>query len=194
MNTQLNGDQSDIKAGAIALKATADLTGKENLLVKIASSSGAKFALPSAFSDPALFILMSGDIAANDNWAEIPSTNENARVKLKGTCNPGDRLALYDPTASSGAYAGMVATLPSTEGKYWTIGVAEEAGADGQLVKFRFDPKFVHVGTAFSGSTPASTGVTQTTPYGFSTAAQGDAVVATVREMRAFMAAQGWKT
>jgi hypothetical protein len=56
---------------------------------------------------------------------------------------------------------------------------------------------------AFHGSTPvdqrsgaaqaavATTGVTQSSPYGFATAAQGDAVVALVNEIRAALVEKG---
>lgn len=195
MNTQLNGTQSDIKRGAIALAATADLTGLENRLVKISNSSGtAKFALPAAVGDLALFILMSGDVAANDNWAEIPTTNENARVRLNGTCVPGDLLILCDPSASSGVNAGKVeAYAAQTAGPYFAIGIAEEAGVDEQNVRFRYAPRILPYSTAFSSATPASTGASNSTPYGFTTSAQADAIVANVRDMRAFMVAMGWK-
>jgi hypothetical protein len=161
MNVALNGDQSDTKAGTIRLPATADLTGKENRLVKITSSSGAKFALPAAVTDLALFILMSGDVAANDSSAEVPSTNENARVSLKGTCVPGDRLILADPTASAGVHAGQVEALAAqAAGQYFSPGIAEEVGVDGQNVKFRYDAKTIRITEALvltSATTAAAT-------------------------------------
>jgi hypothetical protein len=44
---------------------------------------------------------------------------------------------------------------------------------------------------AFTGATPATTGATSTTPFGFTTAAQADALVTNVREMRAALIATG---
>ena len=44
--------------------------------------------------------------------------------------------------------------------------------------------------TLYMSSAKAST---NSTPYGFATQAQADAVVANVRDIRAFMVAQGWK-
>ncbi len=192
MNIILNPQQSDTKAGAIALKATADLTGLEGRLVRIANSSGtAKFALPATVLSLALFVLASGDVAANDNWAEQPEPGANFRVRLNGTCVPGDILALCDPAASSGANAGKVEALSATAGAYFAIGVAQETGVDEQLVLARFFPRLVNVAAAFSGSTPAATGATNSTPYGFTGAAQADALVTTVREMRAQLIALG---
>ena len=154
MNVQLNGDQSDTKEGAITLKANADLTGKENRLVKIINASGvAQFSLPAAVSDLALFVLMSGDVAANDNWGECPFSKENFRAKLHGTCNPGDTLILSDPVASSGVNAGAVEALAAqSAGTYFSPGVAEEAGVDGQNVKIRTHARIIRVKTALTSS------------------------------------------
>lgn len=164
MNVQLNGDQSDTKEGAINLPATADLTGKENRLVKIVNSTGAKFALPAAVSDLALFVLMSGDVAANDNWGESPYAKENFRVKLHGTCNPGDTLILSDPAASGGANAGAVEALASqAAGTYFSPGIAEEAGVDGQNLKARPHPRIVRIKTALTSSQNATAAATDLT-------------------------------
>ncbi len=191
MNVTLNPQQSDTKVGPIALKATADLTGLEGRLVKIANASDtAKFALPAAITDLALFVLGSGDIAANDNWAEQPEAGANFRVRLNGTCAPGDILVLSDPAASSGANAGKVEALCSTAGAYFSIGIAQESGADEQLVLTRFLPRLVQKSTAFSGATPANTAATNSSPYGYGQT-QADALVTTVREMRAQLIALG---
>jgi hypothetical protein len=164
MNVQLNPKQSDTKVGAIILPATADLTGKENRLVKITNDGGvAKFALPAAVTDLAQFILASGDVAANDNSAEAPDLGGNARVTLNGTCNPGDILVLCDPTASAGVNAGKVQTVPATAGQYFSPGVAEEAGVDEQSVRFRPLPRLIRVAstdtlTALTFTTGGATG------------------------------------
>jgi hypothetical protein len=192
MNLTLNPQQSDTKSGPIALKATADLTGLESRLVKIANSSGtAKFALPSAVTDLALFVLASGNPAANDNWAEQPEPGANFRVRLNGTCVPGDVLVLCDPAASSGANAGKVEALGATAGAYFSVGIAQETGVDEQLVLARFLPRLVQRSAAFTGSTPTATGATNSSPYGFTTSAQADALVTTVREMRTQLIALG---
>jgi hypothetical protein len=58
----------------------------------------------------------------------------NTRLKLKGTCNPGDQLVL---AAIAGSDAGMVRLIPTAGGTYRVIAIAEEAGVDGQLVLCR---------------------------------------------------------
>lgn len=192
MNLNLNPSQSDTKSGAISLKATTDLTGLESRLVKITNSGGiAKFALPAAVTDLALFVLASGNPAMNDSWAEQPEPGGNFRVRLTGPCSPGDLLVLCDPAANGGANAGKVEVLGPAAGSYFSIGVAQEAGVDEQFVLSRFLPQLVQRGAAFSGSTPPATGATNTSPFGFTTAAQADALVTTVREMRVQLIALG---
>ncbi len=192
MNLTLNPQQTDTKSGPIALKATVDLTGLESRLVKITNSGGAaKFALPSAVSDLAFFVIASGNAAASDNWAEQPEPGANFRVRLHGTCAPGDVLVLCDPAAGGGANAGKIEALGATAGSYFSIGVAQEAGMDEQLVLVRFLPRLVQRSAAFTGSAPAATGATNSSPYGFTTAAQADALIASVREMRTQLIALG---
>ena len=78
MNIILNPLQSNTKKGDIVLPAYADLTGKENYLVKVVNDSGtAKFALPAATDDLAVYVLASGTTAGGDSAAESPSENEN---------------------------------------------------------------------------------------------------------------------
>lgn len=101
-------------------------------------------------------------------------------------------LVLCDPSASSGVNKGKVESLPATQGAYFSVGIALEDFVDEQLVRVRPLPRVVNVGTAFSAATPAATAATNTTPYGFSQT-QADAILSNVRDMRAFMVAQGWK-
>ena len=132
MNTILNPSQGDTKAGAITLLATSDLTGLENTLVKIANDGGvAKFAIPSNVLDMAIFILASGDVAANDNVAEAPGTNENCRVKVSGAVVPGGLLCL-DPNNW-----GQLYTPAGSSGATNVLFVAEEAAAANGLCKCR---------------------------------------------------------
>ena len=59
--------QTNVQAGQIVLPANEDLTGKEGLLVAIVNDSNvAKFALPGAVTDLALFVLTDGDEADED--------------------------------------------------------------------------------------------------------------------------------
>ncbi|HXI73460.1 MAG TPA: hypothetical protein VNN22_24215 [Verrucomicrobiae bacterium] len=114
MNSALNPGQSDTRVGDITLPGSVDLTGKENLLVKIVNNGGiANFALPTAVADQAGHILASGDIIGQPSIAEAPSINENCRVLIDSVnaINPGDMLALspnsfgklYKPKAGDGA-------------------------------------------------------------------------------------------
>jgi hypothetical protein len=59
---------------------------------------------------------------------------------LKGTCNPGDALVL---AAIAGSDAGKVRVDPGTTGTYYSPGIAEEAGVDGQHVKVRPLPRII---------------------------------------------------
>ena len=115
MNQALNPGQSDTRVGDIILLANSNLTGKENLLVKIVNNGGvANFDLPNNVDDEAVFILGSGDIQGNPVAAEAPSLNENCRVLIDSVnaINPGDKLALspntwgalYKPAAGAGAH------------------------------------------------------------------------------------------
>jgi hypothetical protein len=136
MNIILNPLQSNTKKGDIVLKANADLTGKENYLVKIVNNSGVgNFALPAATDDQAVYVLASGAAAGLDVAAEAPSTNENFRVVLKGTCDAGDILSLADP--STAADAGKLCKQPTTAGTWRAFAIAEEGGVDGQYILAR---------------------------------------------------------
>lgn len=130
--------QTNTQIGQIVLPANEDLTGKEGLLVAVVNDSNvAKFALPDAVSDLALFVLTDGDDAGG-NVAALPlSPERNVRIRLSGTCAPGDVLV---PADIDGTKDGMVKTLPSVGGTYRGIAIAEEAGVDGQLVKARPAP------------------------------------------------------
>ena len=127
--------QSNTQQGQIVLPAAVDLSGKEGLLVKIHNATNiAQFALPTADTDLALYVLTDGD-AAGKNVAALPlSSDRNVRLRLKGTCAPGDVLVLAD---SSGEDAGKVRALPTAAGTYRGLAIAEEAGIDQQLVKAR---------------------------------------------------------
>ena len=127
--------QTNIQIGQIVLPANEDLTDKEGLLVKIVSDSGtAKVALPDAATDMALFVLTDGD-EADGLVAILPlSPDRNVRVRLNGTCVPGDVLVLETP---DGTNDGKVKKLPTAAGTYRGLAIAEESGVDEQLVKAR---------------------------------------------------------
>ena len=127
--------QSNTQAGQIVLNSSEDLQDKEGYLVKIINTSNvAEFALPDAETDLALFVITDGG-DEDENTAALPlSPDRNVRLKLNGTCVPGDVLVLAD---IDGTHDGMVKVLPAVGGTYRGLAIAEEVGADGQLVKAR---------------------------------------------------------
>lgn len=127
--------QTNTKTGQIVLNSSEDLQGKEGHLAKIIDTSNVpEFALPDAASDLALFVITDGG-DEDENTSALPlSPDRNARVKLSGTCVPGDVLVLATP---NGTVDGMVKKLPSVAGTYRGIAIAEEVGVDGQLLKAR---------------------------------------------------------
>lgn len=128
--------QSNTKVGARVFTGGEDLTGKEGYLAEIRNSSGSpRLHLPDAITDDAYFLLLFGGASGADSEAKALHSGENVRIKLKGTCNPGTRLVLADP--STAADKGKVRALPATAGTYNVIAIAEEAGVDGQLVLCR---------------------------------------------------------
>lgn len=127
--------QSNTQAGQIVLNSSEDLQDKEGYLVKIIDTSNvAEFALPDAETDLALFIITDGGDEDEDTAALPLSPDRNVRLKLSGTCVPGDVLVLATP---NGTIDGMVKVLPADSGTYRGIAIAEEVGADTQLVKAR---------------------------------------------------------
>jgi hypothetical protein len=127
--------QTNVQSGQIVKAAHEDLTGKEGLLVKLVNASGvAKFALPDAETDLALFVLTDGDEAGNTVAALPLSPERNVRVRLNGTCVSGDVLVLASP---DGTDDGKVKVLPVAAGTYRGIAIAEESGVDEQLVLAR---------------------------------------------------------
>jgi len=127
--------QSNTQAGQIVLNSSEDLQDLEGYLVKIIDTSNvAEFALPDAVTDLALFVITDGG-DEDENTAALPlSPDRNVRLKLNGTCVPGDVLVL---AAINGTHDGMVKVLPAVGGTYRGLAIAEEVGADGQLVKAR---------------------------------------------------------
>ena len=127
--------QSNTRVGDIRVRAGEALTGKEGYLVKMTHDTGvAEVKLPAAITDYGLYVVKEGAADATLVSVQPIEANRNARLKLKGTCNPGDVLVL---AAIAGSDAGMVRALPTAGGTYRGLAVAEEAGVDGQLVLAR---------------------------------------------------------
>ncbi|MFZ2279301.1 MAG: hypothetical protein WAW39_16025 [Prosthecobacter sp.] len=187
--------QSNIHPGGPKkINAGEDLTGLEGRLVKLADAgSFPEVVTPAAVTDICPFVLVTE--AAHDSNCEVLSIHGEKEIRLRanGTGSAGDVLVLCDPAASAGVNKGKVETVGSTQGSYFSPGIALEDFVDEQLVKVRPHPRTVIVGSAFSSATPVATASTTTTPYGFATQAQADAIVANVRDMRAFMVSMGWK-
>jgi hypothetical protein len=128
--------QTNVQLGDFPVMAGEDLTGKEDMLVKLGNSSGKlKAYLPAAIGDLAFYVLIEGD-ALNNTVALRPlEPKRSVRLRLKGTCNPGDVLVLADVTIPTDK--GKVRVLPATAGTYRGLAIAEEVGVDGQLVRCR---------------------------------------------------------
>jgi len=128
--------QSDVRVGSFRVLAGEDLTGKEGFLVKLAHDTGVpEVKLPAAIADYALYVVINDGADAEPVDVMPLEAGVNVRVPLKGTCNPGDVLVLAD--TGTAADKGKVRALPSAGGTYRGLAVAEEKGADGQLVLCR---------------------------------------------------------
>ena len=128
--------QTNTRVGDIRVAAGEDLTGKEGFLVKMShDSSVPEVLLPTANGDYALYVVIEG-AADGENVSLRPiEAGRNSRVKLDGTCDPGDVLVLAD--VATAADKGKLRALPEDAGTYRGLAIAEEAGVDGQLVLAR---------------------------------------------------------
>ena len=178
--------QNDTKSGLLSLiVATTTLVDKEGTIAKLSSTG---ITPPTAAADLALYLVIEG--AAVGSYASVlPLYPErNVRIRLNGTCTKGDVLV------SDASALGKVCTLGALTGKLFIVGIAEETGTDQQMVLVRPFPRFLNpesAATAFVSAAPAATAATNTTPYGFTTAAQADAIRANVNEIRAVLVAKG---
>ena len=134
--------QTNTKSGDIKFVATASLDGKEGLLVKLTSTN---VVVPAAITDDPIGVVVEGDDGALGVTVRPLSPYMNVRAYLTGTCAQGDRLVLDD--GSTGTW-GNVRKLPAGTGTaiiYRILGIAEEAGVAGQLVRFRPYPQVISV-------------------------------------------------
>lgn len=133
--------QSNTQSGNVVFVAGEDLTGKEGYLAEIRNASGvANINLPDAITDLALYVIDDGSESGGNVSVAPFEPSRNRRVRLKGTCVPGDQLVLADPTTA--ADKGKLRKIPAATGTYRVLAIAEESGVDGQLVLTR--P--VHIG------------------------------------------------
>lgn len=126
-----------VQIGDIAyIPAGENLTDKEAHLVSLTHDTGApEFILPAAVNDDADYVLIYGAPDTEPVTVRPLEPGRQVRVRLKGTCNPGDRLMLADPATP--ADKGKVRTVPSANGTYRSFLRAEEKGVDGQVVLCR---------------------------------------------------------
>jgi len=123
--------QTNTKSGDIKFTATSSQDGKEGLLVKLTSTT---VVVPSSVNDDPFGVVVEGDDGALGVTIRPLSPMQNVRTYLTGTCNPGDRLSLDD--GSTGTW-GNIRKTPTTTGTWRIIGIAEEAGVAGQLLRWR---------------------------------------------------------
>ena len=128
--------QSNTRVGDFRVLAGESLTGMEGRLVKLTHDTGVpEVLLPAANSDYALYVLLEGAADAVLVSVRPVEPTRTVRVRLKGTCNPGDVLVLAD--VGTAADKGKVRALPAAAGTYRGLALAEEVGVDGQLVLAR---------------------------------------------------------
>jgi len=138
MNLAVFVSQSNTREGFFPILAGENLTGKEGRLVKLTHSSGVpEVILPNDVADEADYLLLEGGVDGALVTVLPVDRNHNVRIKLDGTCNPGDKLTL---AAIDGTKDGAVRTVPATADVYWVAFRAEEKGVSGQLVLARLLP------------------------------------------------------
>jgi len=87
---------------------------------------------PSAVTQIPVGVLVDGCEAAEDAVSvALLGRGETKVIKLNGTCNKGDWLCAEDPATDA---TGKARAVPATNGAYWVIGRAMEAGVDEQEI------------------------------------------------------------
>jgi len=128
--------QSDTRVGEFPVLAGENLTGKNGYLVVLTHDTGVpEVKLPTAIADLALYTVVDENVDGGLVSVLPLEPGRNVRGVLKGTCNPGDKLVLADP--STAADAGKLRVQPTSAGTYRVLGIAEEKGVDGQFILFR---------------------------------------------------------
>ena len=128
--------QSDVRRGSFRVLAGEALTDLEHRLVKLTHDTGVpEVKLPTSVGAYAFYLVDDGGADAAYVDVEPLEAGRNVRAVLKGTCNPGDVLVLAD--TDTAADKGKVRALPAAAGTYRGLAIAEEKGADGQLVLCR---------------------------------------------------------
>ncbi|VGO14630.1 hypothetical protein PDESU_03195 [Pontiella desulfatans] len=118
--------QTNVRTGQIPYRCATDLSAAKDRLVKLTTTG---MALPQ-YDDLPHYLVLEG-AAAGETGSFLPlSPLQNVRIQLEGTCSPGNTLILSN--TSFGAVK-----VVDTEEDWTEVGIAEEAGVDGQLVLMR---------------------------------------------------------
>jgi hypothetical protein len=130
--------QTNIQDGPFKVLAGENLTGMEGRVVKLTHDTGVpEVILPNDVADEAEYLLLEGGEDGTEVTVVAIGRDCPVRVRLDGTCNPGDKLTL---AAINGANDGKLRTVPVAADTYWVAFRAEEKGVDEQLVKVRLLP------------------------------------------------------
>lgn len=130
-----NATQTNTQEGDLIFLANEDLTGCEGYALKLVNAAGVtKVALPDAITDVCQFVLIESFYDTDEEVSVRPlCQSRNVRLKLYGTCNPGDVLIAN----ADGTHDGMAYVKPNATSACSFLGIAEEIGVDGQFVLAR---------------------------------------------------------
>jgi hypothetical protein len=127
--------QSNSQPGPFPVLAGENLTGMEGRIVKLTHDNGVpEVILPNDVADFADLLLLDGGADGKLVTVVALDRSRSFRVRLDGTCNPGDELTL---AAINGTKDGMVVKTPATADTYFVFLRAEEKGVNTQLVLVR---------------------------------------------------------
>ena len=128
--------QTNVKSGPIVKPCGEDLTAAADLLVMLSQNAGEpQMLLPTAQDNLVPYLVLEGAGAGENGYFMPVHSEQNIRVPIVGTCNPGDTLVLADPAV--GGQPGKVTVLPAVPGTYRGVGIAEELAVDSQLLLLR---------------------------------------------------------
>ena len=128
--------QTNVKSGPIVAACGEDLTSAADLLVVLSHDTGTpQMLLPTAQDDLVPYLVLEGKGEGENGYFMPVHPDQNIRVPIVGTCNPGDTLVLADPAVDG--QPGKVTVLPEDAGDYRGVGIAEEQGVDAQLLLLR---------------------------------------------------------
>ena len=128
--------QTNVKTGPIVNPCGEDLTNAADHLALLSHDTGEpQMLLPTAEDDLVPYLVLEGAGAGENGNFQPLESNQNVRVPIIGTCNPGDTLVLADPAVEG--QPGKVTVLPVAAGTYRGVGIAEELAVNGQLLLLR---------------------------------------------------------